>query len=637
MKHLSKGQTIIELLVALAVASIFLPGLAVGIVASQNGKAQQGQRSDAVTLLREGNEVVRMVREKGWNAFAIDGTYHPVLSNGIWTLQSGPETVRGFTRQIQIADVYRDTNGAIVQSGGSVDPSTKKVTITVSWGTPLPTSVSTMSYLTRYLDNLSLTQTTASDFKAGTLIGTNVTNTSGGEVSLGAGGQGDWCSPNLTINALDLPGQGITTDITALQGHAYMTTGGNSSGDSMDSVNITNTKPPVPTNAGSYNNYKTYGIYADTGFTYLTSDHPGMTVDIIENTTLPYTETGTFNASGGGTGDSIFATGNVGFVTAGNYLYTFDLSSKSGSRSQLGRVQLAGAGQRVTVVGNYAYVATNSTTTQLQVINVSNPASMSVVGNINVGNGGSGVDVYVNQTGTRAYLATTYITGKQNVFIIDTTTKTSLVIKGSVSTNGMSPKGLVVVPGNRMIVVGSGGTQQYQVFDIVTETAPTSCGGLSSPNGATSVNAVATVLESDGDAYAYILTNDSSKEFQIIEGGPGGQYATSGTFESSVFDSGYDTAFNRFTYTADVPVQTSIKFQLGVASAVNNSCSGATFTFVGPDKTTGTYFTAPGGIPFGTVSTYTNPGRCFKYKAYFSTNDSLSSPVLKDVTVNYSP
>jgi hypothetical protein len=201
----------------------------------------------------------------------------------------------------------------------------------------------------------------------------------------------------------------------------------------------------------------------------------------------------------------------------------------------------------------------------------------------------------------------------------------------------MSPEGIEVVTANKAIVVGQGG-EEYQVVDISNELNLTRCGGLQSDSG---IFDSASILEPDGDAYTYIVTGDASSEFKIIEGGPGGQYASSGTFISGPFDAGYSTAFNRFDVSVNRPSTSDIQFQVAVAPPVGGNCSAVAFDFVGPNASSSAFFTTSvtSGIQaFSFVVPITlNPGRCFKYKAYFSTTDSLSTPIFYDMTGNYSP
>lgn len=635
-KNYQKSQSLIELLVAIAISSILLPALFMGLVASREGKAQQAQRLNAVSLLKETEEIIRNIREKGWAAFAVNGTFHPAASDSSWILAANPETIGDFTRQIIISDSYRDINGVIVSLGGNVDPSTKKVAIIISWNMPSPANLQSDMYLTRYLDNLSWTQTTKADFDLGTKIGTTVSDLNGGEVVLGAGGAGNWCNPNLTIAALDLPKNGVANAITAIEGQAFAGTGDSSSGVSFAKIDISDTNPPTAAIAGTFDGYKTNDVFGEANYAYLATDNNFKEVVILNTSSLPYTEIGYFNTPlSPEDATSIYVSGNKGYMTAGNWLYIFDLSDKSGSRPIVGLpFFLLGSGTSVVVKENYAYVSISNSAIEMQIINITNPWAIFQIGYTDV-NGQDGKRVFINNSSTRAYLVTNASSSLREFFIIDIVSKTGLrPVISSYEANGMNPKNLAVVPGNRAIIVGTGG-EEYQVINISDEANPVRCGGLEINSG---VNGIASILETDGDAYSYIITGDVNSEFKIIEGGPGGEFTMSGTFESSTFDTFYNTAFNRLTITTDKPPQTDIKFQIAGADPIAESCNGASYNFVGPDGSDATFFTSEASIPFNDDGiNFENPARCFRYKAFLSTSDSFQSPVLYDITVNYSP
>lgn len=641
-----KGQSLVELLLVIVLSSLILPTLITGLVSSRGGRAQQEQRLQAITYLKETAEALRNVRENGWDVFSINGIYHPVISGSSWALASGSESINGFTRQVVISDVYRDQNGAIVSTGGTLDPSTKKGVITVSWSTPFSSSIQSTLYLTRYLDNITFVDTSEADFNAGTKTGVTVTNTSGGEVILGSGGQGLWCTPNLSISALDLPKNGVANSVTAIEGRAFAGTGDNASGISFANISIRNTNPPNASIAGTYDCCKTNDVFGELNYAYLATDTNSKEVVIVNLATNPYSEAGYFNIPGNTNANSVFVVGDTGYTTAENKLYNFDLSSKSGSRPARDpngvQVSVLGEARELYIVGNYAYVTIgNYALIELVIVDLSDPNNLRVVGWANV-NGASGQEVYVNSSGTRAYLATSADPSKSEFFVIDTSTKTGTrPTIGSYEANGMNPKGVTVVTGNKAILVGTG-AEEYQVIDITNENSPSRCGGLNVDAG---INEVSSVLESDGDAYSYIVTGDAAAEFKIIEGGPGGQYASSGTFESRTFDPGAQTTnYNRFIANISKPSQTDIALQVAVADTVGGSCTGVSYPFVGPDKTSNTFFTSTNGttiegqIPADNDGTgFENPGRCFRYKAFLSTTDSSQTPVLYDITVNYSP
>src|SRR6185503_12415280 len=95
-------------------------------------------------------ESVRSIREQNWNNVASDGTYHPEISSDHWSLVSGSETIGNFTRQVIISSVERDDSGNIVSSDGTNDPSTKHVSVIISWASPVNGSLTTGTYLTRW-------------------------------------------------------------------------------------------------------------------------------------------------------------------------------------------------------------------------------------------------------------------------------------------------------------------------------------------------------------------------------------------------------------------------------------------------------------------------------------------------------
>lgn len=666
------GQSLIEILIAFGVAAIILPALVTGFIASTQGKAQQRQRLNGITLLVEGQEAVRNVRERDWASFSQSGTYYAITSGALWTLTATVQPLidGSFSRTIIITDVYRDkTTLDIVASGSpnsALDPSTKKVVVTVAWTEPNSSTVSSTAYLTRQ-QNLTWTQTFYDEFNEGSPVSVAVNNTTtnppfpapttflgDGEVDLGAGSGGsDWCQPQESVvKTFNLLHSGVPIAITAAslatQDLAYTTTGDNSSGNSVDKLTISQDGSYTIANPNFNNEAKAYGIYTDGTYVYFNEKKPpDHTVRIANASDLA--PIGYFDAENG-TGNSVFVSGTIGYTTVGSFLYAFDLSSKTGSRPQVGNAtSLAGTGYRVVVVGTNAYVATGNSTNQLQIVST---ATMAVTKSINLGNGVGAVDVFVDSSERYAYIVTNSNSGN-NFFIIDLNDTSK--IYGYQTTGGMKPNGIIVPTPNRAVIVGSGG-ELYQVFDITVPSNASHCGGMS-PGGVTKINAVSGVVQtSTGKVFSYIITDNASAEFQIIQGGPGSTVSTSGTFTSSTFDPcapplGYcnGSTFNWLSADVTQPLSGGNQVQLQVAVATpipaTNSCTGVTFTYIGPLGTTGDYYQSTtqgtsqitGAIPFSGPGTYLNPGRCFSYKAFLSTTDLAQQPTLYDVNINYSP
>ncbi len=134
----SAGVSLVELLVAVAV--IFVALVALSGLGSFVLKISERVKKNVVAtnLAQESLEVTRAMREQNWNLISnltVGSVYHPAKtgSPAQWTLVSGSENISGFSRQVVLNNVYRDSNDDIVASGGTLDSSSKKVIATVSW------------------------------------------------------------------------------------------------------------------------------------------------------------------------------------------------------------------------------------------------------------------------------------------------------------------------------------------------------------------------------------------------------------------------------------------------------------------------------------------------------------------------
>lgn len=638
------GFMLVEIVIALGIFSIIISSVIQLFLTSQEASGIGQNKTRAMALMTEYFESLKNLRRRleGWNSLT-NGRYIITTTLGNITLQAttSGETIDSYTRYLTIEDAYRDQPGKLVETGGTQDPSTKKITVVVSWEGLHPAQISQSSFLTRYLDNLVWTRTTEAEFNQGTINKVAVVNNKGGEIILGGGGHGDWCNPGPAVVAeLNLPKNGVSMAISAREGRAFVGTGENASGVSMADISISNTYPPIPSIIGTVDGYKTNDVFISGDYGYIATDNNQKEVVIVDLKT--HKETGYFDVPGQGNGNGVYVTNNVGYVTAGSKLYLFDLSSQSGSRNTLSEISLPGTANKLQVVNNFAYVATTASAEEMVIIDVTNPASPSIVGWADV-NGNQGQTLFINETATRAYLTTSASSTLNEFFIVDVTSKIgNRPLIGSYDTNGMDPKGVTVVTGNRAIVVGTG-AEEYQVikfetFNNVPE-QPIHCGGLQVDTG---INGVAGVREGDGDAYSYIITGDTDKEFKIIEGGPGGQYTSSGYWESATLDANHSSAFNRFLVTFETPTtQTTVKFQAAVIDPLNGSCANATFDnldFVGPDGTSLSYFTNDDAIPLNDDGTdFENPGQCFRFRVYLETNEPSQTPTFYEFTVNYSP
>lgn len=665
---------LVELLLTIGLMAIILPAILTGIIASRQGKPQQIQRVQAVALLKETEQAVRSARDIGWTSFATFSAtpLHPVISGSHWALTSGSETINNITRQVIISDVYRNSDGTISQSGGTIDPSSKKITITVSWTLPLSSSISSTLYFMR-TNNATQNQTTQTDFNAGTRTNVVVQSTSGtgiagdGQIQL-ATSNGDWCNPSSNIVSnltLSKPANAIVAFPGATLGaanSAYLGTGNGTSGVSFANISITDTSPPVPTITGTYSSSDTTNaIYTNNGYAFLATNATTNQVKIIKlsNNTLYKT----INLGSNLPANGIYIANNVLYVTSGQNIYTYDVTNVS-SITQLPTKAIwcpgfdifglfcnnSTATEQIVAVGTKVYVTISNSLLGVQIFSIGTGGVLSLwsVGQLTWSANAHGLAV--NNTGDRTYVAFDSVAPPPGFYIIDTAQADRWCLLGicyspqtgnTYNDNGLVPKGMTLATSDIALLVGTGGSEQYQVIKNLTTDNPTHCGGMAVASGA---NGVAAVNQLDNSVYSYLISNAGSNQFKIIQGGSGGGSSSFGSFESSTIDASSSSVFNRFSATVSQPANTSIQMQIGVAQAPapGTSCNGATFTYLGPNGSSSAYFTPIGAtisgqIPLGNyVPSYSNPARCFRYRANLSTTNASYTPALYDVTTNYS-
>jgi type II secretory pathway pseudopilin PulG len=655
----SRGQMLVELILAIGISAIILPALLTGLYSSSKSKPQQQQNTQAVALLFQTEAAVKDVRSTSWSSFSNDGTYHAAIVNNQWTLAANAQTTNGMTQKVVVSDVYRNSSDAIVTTGGTLDPSTKLVTITISWTQPNASSISSTFYMARTID-YTYTQNTGSQFSTGTL---NSTQVSGSTVELGQG-NANWCTPqNAIVNMLTLPEAGNA--ISAATGSAYIGMGNGTNGPIFADLSINTPAPPGTPSASLVASYsgtlQTNAVYSDGTYAYLAVNGTSNEVQILKITSKPYTLVKSITLPSDTNANGIYVYQGILYVTSSNDLYTYNISSITspileGSTQMwlgIGNTPLAKQVIAQTYNGNtYALVGTSNTLFGLQKFLVSSGgSSLQLVGVSNLSWQQSSQGLAVNATGTRAYIAFDQGEGvfPKGFFIVDTSPADppswwpfpnwyniiSTYNGGTTDPDGMA----VVSTDDRALLVGSGGTYQYQVIDISNENDPVLCGGLALPAPATGVTSI---TDQYNDVWSYLITGETKNQFKIVEGGYGGTYASSGTFISSPYNAGFSSAYNRFTATVSEPTGTSIQMQVASAPPFNSSCTGASYNYVGPNGSSTSYFTPSGStisgiIPFGTYNTtYQNPGQCFSYEVWMTTTNSSVTPSLSSVTINYS-
>lgn len=151
------GQSLVEVLVAVAIGALFVIAAATIIAPTLKVSSEAGQIQAGTALARQLLDNVKTWADGDWHnilnlATSSANTYYLSTSSSPFSSVSGQESVRvsttTYTRFFYLDDVYRDNSDLIVTAGGSYDPSSKKVTIVYKWP-PINATHTISAYITR--------------------------------------------------------------------------------------------------------------------------------------------------------------------------------------------------------------------------------------------------------------------------------------------------------------------------------------------------------------------------------------------------------------------------------------------------------------------------------------------------------
>ncbi len=634
-----KGFSLVEIVLALGIFSFLLSAIAFFSIDSIKYTKNAQYRVSGGLYMQEVFNAFDYIKKENWGMIRDNtgtGPKHLELVDSMYGLVDGSKNESDISYAIFIESVFRDINGNMVTSGGTEDLHTRRIRLEIGWVDIFGVNRTQESYF--FINDWNIpvwVQTTRAEFDTGVFDLMISSDIGDGAIHLAYDtyAYADWCNPNLTISAYDLPGNGVAKGITAIPNKAFAGTGGNASGLSFIEIEIDDNRPPNLNSTSTFDGYKTNDVFGEQNFAYLATDTNSEEILILDIQANPIQKVGFVDLPGSTDGESVFVLNNTGYAIAGSTFYTFDLTSKIGSRPILRSLALGSTAVELSVVENYAYVAT--TNGNLMIINVTNPSNISITKTYSVGMTAILSSLYVNPTGTRAYVGTRASSAGPEIAIVNIQDKNNPSVITRLEINGMSTTGLTAIQ-DRLIAVGTGG-EEYQVFKLETESSPEKCGGLNIDNG---IYGVSSVIYPSNDVFSYIITGDTSNEFKIIKGGLGGApgsggasgdyYLESGSFVSEVFDTGFNTAdFFVLNWDGKLPPGTSVRIQMRTGNS--SDMTGA--SWFGPDGTSTSYFSLmePYSIP-----SIANNKRYVQYKVNMTTTDINATPVLERIAITYS-
>lgn len=138
-----KGQSLIELLVAMAVFVLALSTISFLIIDSYVSNRAGRERTQATFLAEEGLEAAKSIRDNNWANLddLSDGSYRIAVSGNNWIFQESEEDITG---------QLRDGKRKIIID--TIGPDRKKITSKVTWELTAgrPQEVNLVTYLTNW-------------------------------------------------------------------------------------------------------------------------------------------------------------------------------------------------------------------------------------------------------------------------------------------------------------------------------------------------------------------------------------------------------------------------------------------------------------------------------------------------------
>jgi len=153
------GFSLAEAIIASAIALFVILGITAFFSTIFSMSVANSARIQGAFLAEEGLEVVRLLRDSGWDENieiqTLNTPFYIDFDGSSWQATTTNIYIDGFfEREVILSEANRDSNFDIVDSGGSADPNSRKVTVSVSWSLGNSTTTKTIStYLTDIFTN----------------------------------------------------------------------------------------------------------------------------------------------------------------------------------------------------------------------------------------------------------------------------------------------------------------------------------------------------------------------------------------------------------------------------------------------------------------------------------------------------
>jgi len=154
------GFMLVEILIASSMVTLVLLAVTLYYKKVLDVSEDTTRHIQSGFLLEEGVEALKQMRDQGWSTkiapITVGTTYYLSWNGSVWSATTVPQRVENiFTRSFVFLNVYRDGSDNIASSG-TLDPGTKKVSMTVAWryqGGNATSTESAETYITDLFSN----------------------------------------------------------------------------------------------------------------------------------------------------------------------------------------------------------------------------------------------------------------------------------------------------------------------------------------------------------------------------------------------------------------------------------------------------------------------------------------------------
>lgn len=422
------GFSAVEVLLATALFGLLVTALVGALIYGRQATADAGDHQRATYLAEEGLEAARNIGNASY-ANLVNGTFGIAQTGGVWAFSGSSDTADVFTRQVAISDAgtNRKTITSTVtwpQQGGGTNTVTltsrlsnwKLALIVESWANAI---LSGSADATGNLDALKVAilgdyayvvrNTTANNFvvvnianpDAPSIVSTTTiagtpTNIAGSGSYVYVTNASDTAefqvisvsnplAPTVS-RTLNFTGNANAQSIVISGDYAYVTRAADSTSGANEFTVVNILFPQFAAVAGGYNNnISMNGVYYNNGYAYVSTTSTSsemLTINVTTPTTPALAHT--YNAPASVAATTVWGYGSYVFLAQGTSLLSLDISSPA-SPTLSGNFTAAGTVNNIKAndTGAYLFLGTSGSTAEFQVLNSTNPASLSLAKSVN--------------------------------------------------------------------------------------------------------------------------------------------------------------------------------------------------------------------------------------------------------------